>query len=195
MSARTHSPQQGRRGSAYTQKLDSPSSFILSPCCVYFQLPSLWAVHYCEEGIYLILAGQQAGKGFVALRESLWRQTTLSQRNHYFCEFWNGGSLVSSGFLSQGQLNLQMWICHLLWTMPKNEYAMCRQSFDWALCLTWLRKIHVDESFELYVMGSLVPCQVWLSTGSSLGMLVALLSLVDSLPLIRVVFTRSFLTR
>lgn len=54
------------------------------------------------------------------------------------------------------------------------------------MCLTQLQKIHVDESFELYAMDLLVPYQVQLLTGSSLGMLVTLLSLVDALTLTRV---------
>lgn len=57
---------------------------------------------------------------------------------------------------------------------------MCDQSFDWTWCLTQCQKIHVDGSFELYAMGSSVPCKVWLSIGSSFGMLVTLLSLLDS---------------
>lgn len=57
---------------------------------------------------------------------------------------------------------------------------MCDQSFDWTLCLTQCQKIHVDGSFELYAMGSLVPCKVWLSIGFLFGMLVTLLSLLDS---------------
>lgn len=70
----------------------------------------VWAVHCCEEGICLILAGQQPGKGFLALRErSLWRQPLGGQRTQYFCECWNGGSLVSCGLLSQGQLTLN-WL-------------------------------------------------------------------------------------
>lgn len=57
---------------------------------------------------------------------------------------------------------------------------MCGQSFDCTLCLTLWQKIHVDGSLELYAMCSLVPCKVWLSIGFSFGMLITLLSLVDS---------------